>query len=125
MIIGSCEVNEDKRCVETHRDTYLFETLTVVSVRKPFLAGGLLFGLAFIGFCAAFFDLLYASEILIIAACALAALFFGFETAQLKLLSRDLRGSEISGAVWGRSSALNKKRSDIAAAIAKQRTQTK
>ncbi len=117
MIFGFVEVDAEHACVNTHRDSYLLETLTVVSVRRPLLAGGLMFGLGFIGFGLVFGDLLYSLEIGATVGCALLALVAGWQLGQLKLLSRDLRGSELSGAIWGRYGSLNKKRCEIVRAI--------
>ena len=115
MIIGSVEVN--KNAVVTHRDSYLLTNLSVVSVRRPFLAGATLLGGAFVGFGMAFGDLLYNHEITTISAVSIAAILAGSQVGQLSLLSRDLRGSELSGAVWGRYSNLQTVRSDIVTAL--------
>ncbi len=111
MIFGSVSVNEN--AVVTHRDSYLLKSLSVVSVRRVFLAPGLLFGAGFTGFGIAFSDLLYPSEIITIFSAVIAAIITGAQVGQLKLLSRDLRGSELSGVIWGRYSALNKIRTEI------------
>ena len=42
MIFGSVSLNEN--AVVTHRDSYLLKSLSVVSVRRVFLAPGILFG---------------------------------------------------------------------------------
>lgn len=117
MIIGFIRIDPETRTINTHRDSFLPDTLTVVSVRRPFLAGGFLFGLGFIGFAAAFGDLLYPGEIAVTVACALLALAAGWQTGQLKLLSRDLRGTELSDVIWGRYADLNRKRAEIVGAI--------
>jgi len=117
MIFGFVDVDAENASVNTHRDSYLLETLTVVSVRRPFLAGGLLFGLGFMGFAAVFGDLLYTGEVAMVFACAALVLVAGWQTGQLKLLSRDLRGSELSGVVWGRYADLNRVRGEIVRVI--------
>lgn len=117
MIFGFVDVDAENASVNTHRDSYLLETLTVVSVRRPFLAGGLLFGLGFMGFAAVFGDLLYTGEVATVFACAALVLVAGWQTGQLKLLSRDLRGSELSGVVWGRYADLNRVRGEIVRVI--------
>ena len=121
MIFGFVTVDAETGCVNTHRDSYLLETLTVVSVRRPLLAGGLMFGFGFLGFGAVFGDLLYAGEIAAVVVSASLALIAGWQIGQLKLLSRDLRGSELSGAVWGRYGHLNKIRGEIVRAIGTHR----
>ncbi|MBB4305122.1 hypothetical protein GGD81_004190 [Rhodobium orientis] len=117
MIFGFVDVDAENASVNTHRDSYLLETLTVVSVRRPFLAGGLLFGGGFMGFAGVFGDLLHTGEIATVFGCAALALAAGWQTGQLKLLSRDLRGSELSGVVWGRYADLNRVRGEIVRAI--------
>ncbi len=111
MILGSLSVNSD--AVVTHRDSYLLKSLSVVSVRRVFLAPSLLFGTGFTGFGIAFSDLLYQSEIIAILVTAFVAIIAGTQIGQLKLLSRDLRGSDLSGVIWGRYSTLNFIRSQI------------
>ena len=115
MIFGSVDI--DDAAVNTHRDSYLLSSLTVVSVRRPFLAGGLVVAAAFGGFAYAFNDLLFAIEIKIIAGGCAAALIAGLWIGQLKLLSRDLRGSELAGVIWGSYGRLNRVRREIAAAM--------
>ena len=118
MIIGFVEIDPATRAVNTHRDSYLLDTLTVVSVRRPLLPGGVLFGAGIGGFGLAFGDLLYAHEIGLTLAAGALALGLGWQAGQLKLLSRDLRGTELSGVIWGRYAALNRVRRDIVAAMA-------
>lgn len=115
MILGSVTVN--KNAVVTHRDSYLLTNLSVVSVRRPFLAGAVLLSGAFLGFGMAFADLLYNHEIATISVVSIAAILAGSQVGQLLLLSRDLRGSELSGAVWGRYSSLQTIRTDIVTAL--------
>ena len=111
MIIGS--VNIENGAVVTHRDSYLLKSLSVVSVRRPFLGGAILLGASFGGFSIAFFDLLFPSEIAGILGLSTFALFAGVQVGQLKLLSRDLRGSELADAIWGQYSSLNNVRTKI------------
>lgn len=122
MILGFVHVDAENGSVETHRDSYLLDTLTVVSVRRPFLAGGVMFGGGFAGFALMFADLLYAHEMALIGSVALIVLWLGWQAGQLKLLSRDLRGSELSGVIWGRYADLNAARSKIVRALGARRT---
>ena len=115
MIFGSVTVN--KKSVVTHRDSYLIKNLSVVSVRRPYMAGAMLLGCAFIGFGVAFGDLLYTSEIISITGLSTAAIIAGSQIGQLSLLSRDLKGTELSGAVWGWHSSLQRARSEIVEAL--------
>lgn len=117
MIIGYVDIDLDDGVVETHRDSYTLQNLTVVSVRKPFLAGGILFGGGFLGFTYAFGDLLFPLEIATIVSVSSLTLCLSWQAGQLKLLSRDLSGSELSGVIWGRYATLNRVRRDIVRAI--------
>jgi hypothetical protein len=112
MIIGFIKV--DGGAVVTHRDTYDLESITVASVRRPHLASALLIGGGLAGFALMFADLLYASEMAFLAGTGIAAMAAGFWLGQLKLLSRDLRGSELVDAIWGSYSELNHIRRDLA-----------
>ena len=115
MIIGSVII--EGRAINTHRDSYLLENLSVVSVRRPMLLPSLMFALGIGGFGFAFADLLYSHEILIVAAAVLVGLLLGVWLGQLKLLSRDLRGSELSDVIWGSYTRLNSVRRQIITAI--------
>jgi len=115
LIIGSVEVKDE--VVVTHRDSYLLQNLSVVSVRRPFLAPACLVGGAFTVFGLGFGDLLYASEIITLCIVVPTIILLGFKTGQLQLLSRDLKNTELSGAVWGDHSALQSIRSKIVAAL--------
>lgn len=115
MIFGTVDVEDD--AVVTHRDSYLLAQLSVVSVRRPFLAPGLLTAAGFGGFALNFGDLLYLEEIATATGLAAFSLFLGIGVGQLKLLSRDLRGSELSDAVWGSYGHLNRVRTEIVARL--------
>lgn len=110
-------VSIDSEAVHTHRDSYILSSLTVVSVRRPLLAGAFVFASGFGAFGAGFADILYAHEITVIVGGSIGALIAGMWTGQLKLLSRDLRGSELAGAIWGSYRDLNQVRADIVHAI--------
>lgn len=115
MIFG--KVSIEGQAVHTHRDSYMLPHLTVVSVRRPFMAGALIFSLGFGGFGYSFGDLLYEEEIKIIVMGCAGALILGLWVGQLKLLSRDLRGSELAGMIWGTYGHLNRIRTKIARAM--------
>jgi hypothetical protein len=119
MIFGHITV--DGQAVVTHRDSYLIDKLSVVSVRRPFFLTGLLFGGAFIGFTAAFGDLLYPVEIGVTLGLSLSVPVVLSQVGQLKLLSRDLRGSDLAGVVWGRYASLNRIRREIVATLLARR----
>lgn len=99
MILGTITVTDD--VVTTHRDSYLLNSLTVVSVRRPILIPSLLVGLSGAAFGLAFADLLFVSEIAATAIIAFGTIFLGTQLGQLKLVSRDLKNTELSSAVWG------------------------
>lgn len=115
MIFGS--VNVTPHAVETHRDSYRLEDLSVISTRRPLLGAASLFALGFGGFTAAFADLLFDHEITAIIGTCAAVLLVAVWLGQLKLLSRDLRGSELSGVIWGSYRHLNRLRRDIGEAL--------
>lgn len=111
MIIGF--VNVENWTVVTHRDSFMLSNVSVVSVRRPYLAGAILLCGASLGFGLAFIDLLYESELITLACVAFGLLVVGTQTAQLSLLSRDLKGTELSSAVWGTLGSLQKVRTKI------------
>ncbi len=111
MIVGYVHISENS--VSTHRDSYLLSALTVVSTRRPFLGGAVLLSGYFCGCALAFANLLYFHEVIAIIVVSAVAIFLSAQIGQLSLLSRDLRGSELSGAVWGQYSSLNQVREKI------------
>ena len=111
MIIGFVQVQDG--AVTTHRDSFILSGVSVVSVRRPYLAGAILLGCGLAGFALAFGDLLYPHECLVLATFVFSLLFLGLQIGQLTLLSRDLKGTELSSAVWGTPSALQKIRAEI------------
>jgi hypothetical protein len=117
MILGFIQVDVQGGSLHTHRDSYRLDQLTVVSVRRPFLMGGLVFSLGLGGFAIGFADLLFVHEIATVVVAAVVLLVLGWQVGQLKLLSRDLRGSELVDAIWGRYAPLNRFRLQIAGAI--------
>lgn len=123
MMIGHVDIDEKNGAVNTHRDSYLLESISVVSVRRPFFVGGIVFGAGLSGFAAAFGDILYPGEVLAVLTLAAAAGIAGLHVGQLKLLSRDLRGSELSHVIWGRYATLNAVRQRIARAMSAKRTE--
>lgn len=111
MIFGS--LNVDTEAVHTHRDSYLLDQISVVSVRRPFLAMGLLLAGGLALFAIGFGDLLFGGEQVLIWSFMIISLIAGWWIGQLQLLSRDLRGSELMGAVFGAYRVLNDKRRQI------------
>ncbi len=121
MIIGFVKVEDGT--VLTHRDSFILDSVSVVSVRRPYLAGSLLLSSALLGFSASFADLLYMGEMLTLAALSVAIAIIGLMTGHLTLLSRDLKGSELSSAVWGTPRALQQIRQCIV--IERQKSQAR
>lgn len=115
MIFGSVRVAG--KSVETHRDSYLLSHLTVISVRRPLLGGGCLFATGGTAFALSFSDLLYPGEIAALCGFSLCAVLAGFVVGQIQLLSRDLRGSELSCMIWGSYGHLNRIRREIGNAL--------
>ena len=112
MIIGSIEVTE--KAVTTHRDSFLLNKISVVSVRRPLLGGALLMSAGIIGFTASFADILYVQEICVLLGCSATSVIAGFQLAQLKLVSRELNGNPLADVIWGRYAVLNQYRLKIA-----------
>lgn len=115
MIFGSVELHEG--ALVTHRDSYRLETLSVVSVRRPLLAPAIFFALGLGGFTLAFADLLYVHETMVLVGLISLGVICGLWLGQLKLLSRDLRGSDLSDVIWGGYADLNRTRRRIMAAM--------
>lgn len=121
MIFGSVEVTD--KGVVTHRDTYLFP-LSVVSVRRPLLVPGVLIGGGLVGFVFTFSHLLWIKEMAFLLTVGVGAIVVGKKLGQLQLLSMTLRGSELSGAVFGTYQALNKVRASISEKLEQSQTQS-
>lgn len=111
MIFGFVKI--ENNAVNTHRDSYLLENLNVVSVRRPLMGAGLIGAAGSAGFGLGFSDLLYLSELTALGLMGLVSMTIGSQVAQLKLISRETKGTELAGAVWGSAAALNKIRAAI------------
>lgn len=97
----------------THRSGYLLDSITAADVQRPLLSISLVPAIGGCAFCFAFRDILYPAEIATIIGSAIVLLAGGACIAQLKLVSRDLRGSELSGAVWGSTKHLKSIHAEI------------
>lgn len=115
MIFGYAKISGGM--LETRRRSYVLSSLKAVSTELPFFVPVIALSIALIGFIISFADLLYWHEIAAILAGIFVAIAVASQIGQLKLLSRELNGNELSGAVWGQISDLNKIRSDIAQKI--------
>ncbi|WP_299971489.1 hypothetical protein [uncultured Roseobacter sp.] len=111
MIGGKIDITPTS--VETHKDSYKIEHLTVVSVRRGFLPFGAMMAVGGSAFGWQFYDLLYPGERIGLAIFVSVSALVGFCLGHLQLLSRDLRGSELRGAVWGTYGHLNRIRRQI------------
>lgn len=115
MIFGTVEATDET--VETHKDSYVLSSLTVVSVRRPFLPAGIMFGLGGSAFALSFGDLLYLWEFVALIVFVGVSFTVGVVLGQIQLLSRDLQGSDLSGMIWGTYGDLQKVRKEIGAAL--------
>ena len=115
MIFGNFQLTDN--AIHTHNDSYVLTNITTVSARRPFLGASMLLASLITLFGLAFLDLLYLSELLVLASLIGGLLVAGFSLGQLQLLSRDLKGSELATAIWGTYQHLNSIRREIADAV--------
>ncbi len=115
MIIGKLRLGETS--LHTSNDSYVLQSITAVSTRRPFLSAGLMIGGLTAAFGVAFADILYPGELIALAAVAFLATLLGWKIGLLLLVSRDLRGSPIADAVYGTYRHLNRLRPEIADAV--------
>lgn len=115
MIFGSIRIEDD--AVITHRDSYVLDTITVVSTRRPLLVPAVIMAFGLGGFGLRFSDLLHAHEVVGLMSASAMAMAAGSQIGLLSLLSRDLKSLEQSGAIWGWYPALRRHRDHIVAAI--------
>lgn len=115
MLIGSCRVTG--LMVETHLSSYALAQITAIGMERPFLPTGLLFAGGGAAFGLSFGDLLYTGEIVGLGGGIVLSLITGFRLGRIQLLSRDLRGSELSCMIWGTYGHLNRIRREIAFAL--------
>lgn len=121
MLFGKITVSP--LAIETHKDSYLLLNLSVVSVRRPFLSLGLISAIGGSAFALRFADLLHDHELALIASAVAFLLLLGFRFGQIQLLSHDLRGTELTGVIWGSYGRLNRIRREIVAAVEKARAE--
>jgi len=105
MIFGRIEIIDGS--VSTHRDSYLLDRITTVSVRRPWLPATVLCAGGLMGYAAIFSDLLYPVEIFSIIAGAALSIGIASRLARLKFISRDLKGLEEGEAIYGDVASLN------------------
>lgn len=115
MIFG--KLNLGTKTLTTHNDSYVLEGISVVSNRRPFLTSGLMVGALSALFIVSFRDILYLGETVALTCLLVLSLWSGLQIGQLRLISRDLRGSPVADAVYGTYGHLNRLRPAIADAI--------
>lgn len=115
MIIGSVRVTD--KMVETHLSSYALSQLSVIGMQRPFLPACLMLTGGGSAFGVSFGDLLYIGEIVALGISIVTSLVVGFRLGRIQLLSRDLRGSELSCMIWGTYGHLNRIRREIALAL--------
>ena len=121
MIFGKLTLSDT--ALHTHADSYMLETITAVSTRRPFLSAGLIIGGLSALFGLSFGDLLYPEEITALAVIGTLALTGGWGIGQLQLVSRDLKGSPIADAVYGTYPHLRRLRPQIVATAARAKAE--
>lgn len=120
MILGRLSLGE--KALQTHNDSYVLDSISAVSTRRPFLSIGLIISGLLGTFTLSFLDLLYLHEIGGLALAAILVLVGGLSVGQLRLVSRDLRGSPIADAIYGSYRHLNRLRPEIADAVERAKT---
>lgn len=117
MIFGKAEIRVTEtgsRELETNNDTYALTPNTTFSVLRPFRVSGIGIAVLLSAFGIAFTDLLKPGELWIISGCAALSFVAGNSLAHLVLTNRELRGTDLSTAVWGTYRHLNRVRRQIA-----------
>ncbi|MFD0917252.1 hypothetical protein ACFQ14_12600 [Pseudahrensia aquimaris] len=117
MVIGSIHVSGDY--IETHRNSYRIRDITAASRSRPFLGASVIVAAGLSAFGLSFADLLYLHELVALFGLAASSLGVGLYLGQLKLLSRDLRGSDIACVIWGSYGHLDLIRRQIVMAMAR------
>lgn len=112
MVFDFISVND--KAVSTHRDSYLLSKISVVSVRRPFLAGTALLSMGAFGFTASFSDILFSHEKAVLVGGSILVMLAGYQIGQLKFVSRELSGNPLADVIYGRYAALNAIRLKIA-----------
>jgi hypothetical protein len=115
MIFGKLDLGAT--ALHTHNDSYVLAGITAVSTRRPLLSAGLMVGALSATFTLSFADILYPAEITVLTIAATLSAGGGLVIGQLRLVSRDLRGSPTADAVYGSYPHLNRMRPLIADAV--------
>lgn len=115
MVFGSIEISAG--VLHTHNDSYTLTPGTNVSARRPFRGMGFVTTALLTAFGISFSDILYATELWIVGGFTISCFLIGNTLAQLVVVNRDLRGSDLSVAAWGSYRHLNRIRREVAEAI--------
>lgn len=115
MLFGHCEIANE--AIHTHNDTYSLRDFSAVSARRPFLAPCMICAGLLAGFGGVFADLLFTHEFLLLGATSGGLALIGLQLAQLQLLSRDLKGAELSNVILGSYDHINRLRREIGGQI--------
>lgn len=99
MIFDTAKI--EGRTLTTHRSRFLLDRITASDVQRPLLSIAIVPSIGAFAFTVGFGDILYAGEIATILGGTMAWVLLSAGIGQLKLVSSDLRGSEVFGAVWG------------------------
>lgn len=120
MIFGKLIIKD--AVLHTHRDSFILEGIKKVSIHRPFLSTGVMIASLAGLFAVGFEDILYPGELALIVSVAGAAMSFGLNLAQLRLISRDLGVSEAPDAVYGTYAHLKRERLKVSAAVAQAKS---
>lgn len=115
MILGKLILNATT--LETTNDTYVLESVSTISTRRPFLASGILICSLAGSLACSFQDILTLAELSGLLSVAGVSLGVGLTLGRLQLVSRDLKGLPLADAVYGTHRDLNQRRPSILAAI--------
>tara|TARA_R110002072_G_scaffold150788_2_gene299372 strand:- start:10023 stop:10394 length:372 start_codon:yes stop_codon:yes gene_type:complete len=119
MIFGKLEIG---KTLETHRGSYVLAGISAISTHRPFFSTGLVVGGLSTTFALGFRDILWPGELLALSCITVASVAAGMSIGQLRLVSRDLRGSPMADAVYGTYPDLNRRRREIADAIGRTKS---
>ncbi len=115
MIFGKLRLGAN--ALHTHNDSYVLESISAVSTRRPFLSAGVMVSGLTAMFGVSFIDILTIGEVISLILISGLSLTGGLTIGQLRLISRDLRGSPISEAIFDSYGHLNRLRPQIAEAV--------
>lgn len=119
MVFGTLELSSTS--LTTHNDVYVLDGIRLVSTRRPLLSSCMTFAGLLAIFGLGTFDLLFTGELLLLLCLITSSVALGLNLGQLRLVSRDLRGSPMADAVYGTYGHLKHERLRIADAMRRAR----